>query len=196
MIIVATGTLLQSWPRYFKNDCPRERTVTARLSSSFCYLSHWRGLLLPSPRYSPSNILTTRLITPLISPTATARKCGRRRGGEEGVIQTSRYIHVNVSFSAWQFCLRAFRSSGFEKLLNNRSSAAVGGGRGSDIHHPLQESRPLPCHGPDQPVSLIYDLLSAVTSVKHVHRCWPSHKLRTPDWVRPSACRCSVLQGF
>lgn len=69
---------------------------------------------------------------------------------------------------------RGLNSSGSVKLLNNRSSEAVG-----RLWHlsPITVEPPFSCHRPDQPDSHIYDPLSAVTSVEHLSPAtWPSHK--------------------
>lgn len=93
---------------------------------------------------------------------------------------------------------RGFSSSGCGKLLNNRSSEAVG-----RLWHlsPITVEPPFPCHRPDQPVSHIYDPLSVVTSVEHVSCCLTLTKmLRIPHLNQPSgqslqdsAVFCSLL---
>lgn len=139
------GTLLQSWPVTFKIIAPWRISnpwiTTPERSSSFCHLSSTHGLLLFSLLCSPSNILTTWLITPLILPTATARKWGGQgRGwGEGGLIQTSRSIRVNVSFTACQSVSRLLAARALWSCLTIAHRRLKGG---SDIYHPLQQSRP------------------------------------------------------
>lgn len=134
------GTLLQSRPVtskiiapwWFNN--PPWITMT-ELSSSFCYLSHFSpGTPIPpilsSILSTPSNMLTTWLITLLVLPMAFARK----RGSSKHTVPSVKMFPLPlVSLT------RGFGSSDSRKLLNNRSSEAVGG---SDIYHLLQLSRP------------------------------------------------------
>lgn len=85
---------------------------------------------------------------------------------------------------------RGFSSSGSGKLLNNRSSEAVG-----RLWHlsPITVESPFPCHRPDQPVSHIYDPVSVVTSVEHLSpAAWPSNTEGSP----PEPDLGSVPAGF
>lgn len=179
------GTLLQSWLVTFKIIAlwriSNPWITTPERSSSFCHLSSTHGLLLFSLLCSPSNILTTWLIIALILPTATARKWGRARE-RVGAHPNKPFYPCKCFLYCLSVCLQAFSSTGSVKLLNNRSSEAEG-----RLWHlsPITAEPPLPCHRPDQPVPLIYGPLSAVTSVKRVQCCWPSHNYRGfPTWAR------------
>lgn len=115
-------------------------------------------------------------------------------GGGGGVIQTSRSVRVNVSSASCQSVSR-LQQLRLWKLLNNRSSEAVG-----RLWHlsPITVEAPFPCRRPDQPVSHIYDPLSVVTSVEHLSpAAWPSHQHSGFfTSARPLLGPCRRLLGF
>lgn len=100
-------------------------------------------------------MLTTWLITALTLPMAAPRKRG---SSKHAVLSMKMFPLLLVGVT------RAFSSSGSGKLLNNRSSEAVG-----SLWHlsPITAEPPFPCHRPDQLVFYIYDPLSVVTPVEH-----------------------------
>lgn len=136
-------------------------------------LSFWaHGFLLSFLLHSPSNMLTTWLITSLILPTATTRK------GVGGCHPNKPFSPCKCFLYCSSVCLEALAARALRKPLNNRSSEAVG-----RCWHlsPITVEPPFTCHRPDQPVSHIYDLLSVVTSVKRVPSCLTRTQILTKD---------------
>lgn len=166
------GTLLQSRPVTQNIIAPQRFSnlqwiTAAELSSPFCYLLHFSFSTYRFSLFlllcSPSDMLTTWLITSLTLPMATQRKLG---SSKLTILPMKMFPLLLVSLSL------GFSRLGSGKLLNDHSSEAVG-----RLWHlsPITAEPPFPCHRPDQAASYIYNPLSAVTSVEHRSPgAWPS----------------------
>lgn len=195
------GTLLQSRPVTSKIIAPQwfrspPWITAAELSSSLCYLSPpscsaYGFFPSLSLFYSPSNMLTTWLITALTLPMAAPRK----RGSSKHVVLSMKMFPLLLVGAA-----RAFSSSVSGKLLNNRSCEAVG-----SLWHlsPITAEPPFSCHRPDQLVFYIYDPLSALTPVEHRSpRCLTPFKqtrrISFREWrlISPCSTSCKTFKVF
>lgn len=166
------GTLLQSRPVSWKIISPQRFSnlqwiMAAEMSSQFCYLLHFSfstyRFSLSSLLRSPSDMLTTWLITSLTLPMASPKKPGSFK---LTILSMKMFPLLVVSLN------QGFSRLGSGKLLNDHSSEAVG-----RLWHlsPITAEPPFPCHRPDQPTTYIYNPLSAVTSVEHRSPgAWPS----------------------
>lgn len=106
-----------------------------------------------SSLFSPSNMLTTWLITHLRFAYGTAMKRG---SSKHAILFEKMFPLLLVSLTG------GFSCSGSGKPHNNRSSKAVG-----RLWHlsAITVEPPFPCHRPDQPVSCVHDPLCVATSL-------------------------------